>query len=303
MNRRHFIKNLSAVSAATAFVPGYWPFTTDDQTVKITILHTNDTHSRIDPFPADAGKLAGKGGAAARSAYINAVRSREKHTLLLDAGDIWQGTPYFNTYKGRLEFDLMSKMKYDAATLGNHDFDLGLDGLQNQWDRAHFPFICTNYDFSETAMADMTNKYHVIEKGGIRFGILGLGIQLDGLVPPELHSGVKYLDPVEAANSMAKKLKREMNCDWIIVLSHLGYQYASDKISDRKLAKQSENVDLIIGGHTHTFLEGIQTVQNKSGKKVAINQVGFGGAMIGHIDLWFDRDRKKTFPDCQNCWV
>jgi len=303
MNRRNFIKNLSTASAAYAFFPGFSSLAPYGERVKITILHTNDTHSRIDPFPADAGKLAGKGGAAARSAYINSVRSREKHTLLLDAGDIWQGTPYFNTYKGRLEFDLMSKMKYDAATLGNHDFDLGLEGLQNQWKRAHFPFICTNYDFSDTPLAGMTKKYHIVEKGGIRFGLLGLGIQLEGLVPPDLYGDVKYLDPVIAANSMAKKLKREMDCDWIIALSHLGYHYASDKISDRRLAQQSENIDLIIGGHTHTFLEKIQTVLNKNGKKVAINQVGFGGAMIGHIDLWFDRDRKKTYPDCQNCWV
>jgi len=303
MDRRYFLKKAGAASASLAIGAGLWPFQPDAKSVKITLLHTNDTHSRIDPFPADAGNLAGKGGAAARANYIRSVRSREKHTLLLDAGDIWQGTPYFNTYKGRLEFELMSKMKYDAATLGNHDFDLGIEGLLKQWKFAQFPFVCTNYDFSDTGLRGLLKKYLVLERGGIRFGILGLGIQLKGLVPDDLYKGVRYLDPLAEANKMAKKLKRKLNCDFIIALSHLGYRYQSDKISDRKLAKDSEYIDLILGGHTHTFLEGVQTVTNRKGYKVAINQVGFGGAMIGHIDLWFDALGKKRMPNCQNCWV
>jgi len=303
LKRRKFLNHLGAISAGYAFGGGYFPRNLAEDTIKITVLHTNDTHSRIDPFPDHAGKLAGKGGAAARSAYINKVRSKENHVLLLDAGDIWQGTPYFNEYQGQLEFDLMSKMKYDAATLGNHDFDLGIDGLIKQWQHAHFPFVCSNYDFSDTALTGLTQDYFVIEKSGIRIGVVGLGIQLEGLVPAKLFSGLKYLDPIETANKMAKKLKRDMNCDFIIALSHLGYQYKSKKVSDRKLARHSENLDLIIGGHTHTFLNGIQTVKNKNGEKVAINQVGYGGAMIGHIELWFDAKKKKRSKVCQNCWV
>jgi 5'-nucleotidase len=303
MKRRKFLNHLGAISTGLVCGGSFLPKSFTEDTVKVTILHTNDTHSRIDPFPDYAGKLAGKGGAAARSAYIKAVRSNEEHVLLLDAGDIWQGTPYFNTYKGRLEFELMSKMKYDAATLGNHDFDLGIEGLKAQWDVADFPFICTNYDFSDTALEGLTQNYIIIKKSKIKIGILGVGIQLDGLVPDSLFSGLRYLDPVQQANHMARKLKRDMDCDFVITLSHLGYQYTSDKISDRKLARHSEYIDLIIGGHTHTFLDGIQVVKNKKGEDVAINQVGHGGAMIGHIDLWFDGNKKKRSKDCQNCWV
>jgi 5'-nucleotidase len=303
INRRQFLRQFSHISAGIALAPTYWPILGSDETVKITILHTNDTHSRIDPFPRDAGKLAGKGGVAARSAFINRIRSEEKHLILLDSGDIWQGTPYFNAYEGRLEFKLMSQMRYDAATLGNHDFDLGLDGLKKQRSHAKFPFVCTNYDFSDTQLAGLSRKYEIIEKEGVRIGILGLGIELDGLVPYANFRGLQILNPLTEANNWAKKLKREKNCDWVIVLSHLGYEYASDKVSDRKIARDSEHIDLILGGHTHTFLDGIQTVANKKGKAVAINQVGFGGAMVGRIDLWFDKKRKKTYPICQNCWV
>lgn len=302
-HRREFLRQFSQISAGLALAPGYWPILRTGETEKITILHTNDMHSRIDPFPKGAGKLAGKGGAAARSAFIERVRSEEKHVILLDSGDIWQGTPYFNAYEGRLEFELMSQMRYDAATLGNHDFDLGLDGLKKQRAYARFPFICTNYDFSDTQLAGLCQKYEIITKGRIRIGIIGLGIDLAGLVPHENFRGLQIFDPVIEANRWAKKLKREKNCDWVIALSHLGYEYASDKISDRKLARKSEDIDLILGGHTHTFLDGIQTIVNKKGKAVAINQVGFGGAMVGRIDLWFNKKRKKTHPVCQNCWV
>jgi 5'-nucleotidase len=275
-----------------------------EEVVKISILHTNDVHSRIEPFPDNAGRLANKGGAARRAAYIKAVRNKEPNVLLLDAGDIWQGTPYFNEFKGRLEFELMSRMKYDAATLGNHDFDLGLEGLMKQWGNADFPFICSNYDFKDTPLNGKTLPYKVFELQEIKIGVIGLGIELEGLVSNRLYGETQYLDPVKQANKWSKRLKKELDCDFVIALSHLGMAYeGSDKISDVRLVPQTKYIDLVLGGHTHTFLNRPKVVSNKKGYGVAINQVGYGGAMIGRIDLYFDIETRKRTTSCQNCWL
>ena len=301
-DRRKFLKRTA--QAATLAGLGTLPFPDMETAQKLVILHTNDVHSRIEPFPESAGHLAGKGGAARRSAYIKAVRERNPYVLLLDSGDIWQGTPYFNVFKGGLEFELMSQMKYDASTLGNHDFDLGMEGLLQQWPKAKFPFICTNYDFSNTPLAGKTYKYRILQKGKLRIGLLGLGIKLKGLVPEDLFGGTRYLDPLTSINHWAKHLKLEEKCDYIIVLSHLGLSYRSNgKISDIRLVPQTKYVDLVLGGHSHTFLEQPVVVPNKNGTAVAINQVGFGGAMMGHLELTFDTSRKKKRVNCQNCWL
>ena len=275
-----------------------------EEVVKITILHTNDVHSRIEPFPEGAGRLSGKGGAARRAAYINKVRAYEPNVLLLDAGDIWQGTPYFNVFEGRLEFELMSKMKYDAATLGNHDFDLGLDGLIEQWGKADFPFICSNYDFDKTPLQGKTQPYQIFTFNEVRIGVIGLGIELKGLVPDKLFGGTRYLDPVDRANYWSKYLKKEKDCDFVIALSHLGLSYENlSIISDEKLVPQTKYLDLVLGGHTHSFLPEPILVDNAKGNAVAINQVGYGGAMMGRIDLFFDKKSKKRSTSCQNCWL
>ncbi len=271
--------------------------------VKLTILHTNDVHSRIEPFPMDGGKRQGLGGAAKRAALIRKIRSNSDHVLLLDAGDIFQGTPYFNFFGGELEFKLMSEMGYDAATIGNHDFDAGIDGLHKQLSHARFPMINCNYDFRDTLMEGNVLPYKIFEKGGLKIGVLGIGIELDGLVPQNLYGKTTYLDPIENANRVALHLKKEADCDYVICLSHLGYKYETDKISDQVFAKESRHIDLILGGHTHTFMDRPETAKNADGKPVLINQAGWAGIMLGQLDVYFERNKKTHCSFCENITI
>jgi 5'-nucleotidase len=208
--------------------------------VKITILHTNDVHSHVDPFPDNDPKYAGLGGAVRRAALIKKIRSEEKNVLLFDVGDIFQGTPYFNMYGGELEFKLMSMMQYDASTIGNHDFDNGLDGLVKQLPHANFPFINCNYDFSDTPLSGKIIPHKIYFKDGIKIGVFGLGIELDGLVDKRMSGNTKYLNPIEKAAESAHFLKNEQKCDLVICLSHLGYKYENKKVSDLSLIHISE---------------------------------------------------------------
>ena len=256
----------------------------------LTILHTNDQHSRIEPFDQNAGRNAHKGGFARRAELISRIRREEKGVLLLDSGDIFQGTPYFNMFGGALEFKLMSMMGYDAATMGNHDFDNGLEGFVKVLPEAKFPFITSNYDFSNTLVEGRTEPYRVVERNGLRIGLLGLGIELEGLVGKKQFGETKYLDPVEMANHYAALLKTEKKCDLVVCLSHLGYRYRdSTQISDVVLAERTKGIDLILGGHTHTFLPEPQNLINAAGTQVLVNQVGFAGLMLGRLDYTFDR--------------
>ena len=261
---------------------------------KLVILHTNDTHSNIEPFPANHNKYPNRGGVARRFKMIQEVREKEENILLLDAGDIFQGNPYFNKYKGHLEMRLMAEMEYDVATLGNHDFDIGIDGFMSAYTKANFPFVNCNYDFGTTEMAKVVKPYEIINKGKLKIGILGVGVELDGLVPRPCYEGVTYNDPIAAANNSAKILK-EKGCDLIICLSHLGYDYDDkNKVSDLKLASLSSDIHLIIGGHTHTFLEEPTVVTNKVGTPVLVNQVGFAGLNLGRIEIQFDKGKKSA---------
>jgi 5'-nucleotidase len=264
-----------------------------EEEIKITILHTNDVHSRIEPFPDTDPKWPGLGGVARRAALINKIRKEEKHVLLLDAGDIFQGTPYFNVYGGELELKLMSQMGYDAGTIGNHDFDNGLDGLVKQLPHATFPLLCTNYDFSNTVMKGKTIPYKIFTKGGVRIGVFAVCIELDGLVDRRMYGDTVYTDPLAAAAKYAHLLKQEEKCDLVICLSHLGYSYKDKKVSDVVLAEQSKNIDLIIGGHTHTLLEKPVPVKNSDGKEVLIAQVGWAGIRLGKIDFIFQKKSRK----------
>lgn len=304
LNRREFLKYSallgSGIVAGPSLVSAGELF---DLPYRITILHTNDTHSRIDPFPMDGGRNQGLGGVAARSHLVRTIRMQEEHVLLLDAGDIFQGTPYFNLYKGEPEIRSMSSMGYDAATIGNHDFDAGLDNLRDQLNHhAAFPMIISNYDFSGTAMEDRYIPYKIFKKGRLKVGVTGVGIELKGLVPENLYGKTQYLSPIEKANEYAGLLKQR-GCDLVVCLSHLGYKYSEDKVSDVTLAKESRDIDLIIGGHTHTFLEKPEIIKNKIGHDVIVNQVGWAGIQLGRLDFIFEKKTGKKLVNSENILV
>ena len=285
-NRRHFIKQSGLGAIGLSLIPQISFGNNKD--IKLTILHTNDMHSHIHPFTS--GRNKGLGGMAQRAALIKQIRKQEEHVLLLDAGDIFQGTPYFNIYGGELEFKLMSEMKYDAVTLGNHDFDNGLEGLKKQLPHANFPFLIANYDFSDTILKNTFKPYKVFRKGDLKIGVFGIGIELDGLVPKKLYQNTVYQDPISTANHYANLLKQKERCDLVICLSHLGFKYKGEKISDMTFAGQTRDIDLIIGGHTHTFLKKPVKQLNLDQKEVLINQVGWAGINIGKIDYHFSQN-------------
>lgn len=295
MKRRDFIQKTAAGSALVLGGLSLSSFTAPD-VKKITILHTNDVHSHIDPFPADDPKYPNMGGAARRSAVIQQIRQENPNTLLLDAGDIFQGTPYFNFYGGKLEFRLMSMMQYDLATMGNHDFDNGLEGFKKQLPHASFDFVSANYDFKNTILDGLVKPYKTFVKDGIKIGVFGLGIELTGLVEKKNYKETVYIDPLTVAQDMARILRHTEKCQLVICLSHLGFMYKDEpsKISDLTLARNTKDIDLIIGGHTHTFLNKPYVEKNSEGKEVLVNQVGCYGLNLGRIDFYFEEGRMSA---------
>lgn len=297
MKRRNFIKKTSA-SLALASIGGLSFKSCETKPKHITILHTNDTHSQIEPFDPNHHKFANKGGVARRASLIEKVRNENPNTLLLDAGDIFQGTPYFNYFGGEIEFKLMSLLKYDAATMGNHDFDNSIEGFHHQLPNASFDFVCANYDFKNTILNTLVKPYKIFFKDGIKIGVFGLGIELHNLVSPELFKETTYLDPIEITKDITRELKENENCDLIICLSHLGYHYKNtQKVSDLKLAAATKDIDLIIGGHTHTFLPKPTLVKNVNKETVIVNQVGAYGVNLGRIDFYFDNQSNKEISN------
>lgn len=299
MDRKKFLKTVSGGALGLTLAPNLLSASPlnlfdDPKETKITILHTNDQHSRIEPFEASYSRNPNQGGFARRAALIQKIREQEQNVLLLDSGDIFQGTPYFNFFGGELEFKLMSMMGYDAATMGNHDFDNGLEGFKKVLPNAKFPFVCSNYDFEDTILDGLTQPYKVFNKNGIKIGIFGVGIELKGLVGKKSYGETEYLDPIEIANDHAKLLRNDKKCDLVICLSHLGYEFKDNpnKVSDKILASKTSGIDLILGGHTHTFLPEPQQFLNKDGRNVMVNQVGWAGLLLGKIDFHFDRNKK-----------
>jgi 5'-nucleotidase len=294
MKRREFIEKTAASATLLGLGLSLSSFK-NTETKHLTILHTNDVHSYIDPFPASHPKNPNMGGVSRRAALIESIRKENANVLLLDAGDIFQGTPYFNYYGGEIELKLMSMMQYDLATLGNHDFDNGIDGFYAQLPHAQFDFVSANYDFKNTVLNGLVKPYKIFNKNGIKVGIFGLGIALEGLVDKKNYKETVYYNPLEIAQDITRILKIEQHCDLIICLSHLGYQYKNepDKICDLKLASLTKDIDLIIGGHTHTFLDKPTIIKNIESKDVLVNQTGCYGINLGRIDFYFDTDKNK----------
>lgn len=291
MNRRDFFYNIATGGLVLGTLTSAQK---KENYQKITILHTNDTHSHIDSFSADHSKYANKGGVNRRKAMVDAIRDNEENVLLFDAGDIFQGTPYFNLYGGELELKIMSALKYDAATMGNHDFDAGIEGFHKVLHHANFPFLCANYDFSNTILHQKTIPFKIFIKDKIKIGVFGIGIQLEGLVSKSLYKETKFIDPISTAQKYADILKNELGCNLVICLSHLGYFTKQNKMCDTILAKETNHIDLIIGGHTHSFLPVPEMHKNKDGKAVLINQAGWAGLVLGRVDFYLD---KKGNPD------
>lgn len=285
MNRRIFIKNSATFLASGILVR----FSQALPKVKnsLQIIHTNDFHSRFLPFPANHRRHAKQGGIAGLTTLINTIRNQHEYVCLFDSGDVFQGTPYFNVFKGHPELQWMQRMNYDATTLGNHDFDMGTDHLFSLRKLYHTPTVLLNYNYIREEANNVIEPYKIIKKGPLKIGITGVCIDLVGLQGETNRSSFSYLDPIELVESQVQHLRKKEHCDVVILLSHLGFQYDSEKIDDIKLAQQTAGIDVILGGHTHTFLDEPLVVKNKLGKPVVINQAGWAGLQLGRIQLEF----------------
>lgn len=259
--------------------------------VKLVILHTNDTHSQVEPTQKSALNTSDMGGYARRMGEIKIIREKEKNVVLLDAGDFSQGTPYFNFYNGRIEIDAMNKMGYDAVTLGNHEFDNGIDTLTTILKGAKFPIVSSNYDVSKTPLAKVVKPYFILKRNGIKIGIMALDIDPKSLIIESNYKGLKYIDAVERANEISNLLKKKEKCDVIICLSHLGADSTKTDVNDFEIAHKTRYIDVIIGGHSHSIITKT-TEKNAAGNPIVIAQMGKSGFYLGKIELEFEK--KKT---------
>jgi 5'-nucleotidase len=284
INRRTFLTTSAAFGVTLAGFPRELLKASAADTV-ITILHTNDTHSQIDPLPANDAN-AGKGGVARRATVVKRVRKENPNTLLVDAGDVLQGTPYFNFYKGEVEYKAMSAIGYDVGTLGNHEFDNGVEALAKALTFANFDIVSANYDVKGTVLEQRVKRYVVKTLAGIRVGLFGLGVSPVALITPDNFKGVTYIDPVVAARDVVKKLREEERCALVVCMSHLGYN-ADAKSGDSFVASQVDGIDFIASGHTHTFMKEPVTQTQPCGAKTTIFQVGKSGIYVGRVDFTF----------------
>src|SRR6266850_4924546 len=307
INRRRFLTQSAVFGAALVASPGlrsvlsdrpspivFTPDRAVDETV-ITILHTNDTHSQIDPLPGNDKMYPGKGGVARRATLVKKIRKENRNTLLIDAGDVCQGTPYFNFYKGEVEYRAMSAIGYDVGTLGNHEFDNGVNALAKAYQFANFDIVSTNYDVRGSALERKVKPHVVKEVGGLRIGLFGMGIRPEGLITPDNFKPVKYLDPMGTVRGAVKLLREQERCALVLGMSHLGYypNPQRDEIGDTQVAAQVEGIDFIASGHTHTFMPAPVLQKNPAGKDTIIFQVGRSGIYVGRVDFTL-RDGKVT---------
>lgn len=288
--RRTFLKQIGAALALAAANPSRaaekLAQTVDNKKNKLIILHCSDVHSHIDPLPANSPTYPNCGGYARRQTYIEKTRAEGYETLVLESGDIFEGTPYFNFYHGALEIQLMNRMGIDAVTIGNHEFDLGLDTLCQRIKEANFPFVCANYHFSNQRTSALIKPYKVLEKCGKRIGVFGLGVELKGLVSDSKHDNTKWEDPVQCAQRIADQLRNAEHCDLVIALTHIGI-YDSTKKGDRYLAANTNGIDMILGGHSHTFMDEPLWLSNADGQQVMVYHSGHSGVLLSRIEVDF----------------
>lgn len=287
MNRRRLLITGAALAAATCLPRRLLA----GDTTRVVLLHTNDTHSRLDPFPMDGGRYEGLGGVARRKTLIDRIRKAEPNVLVTDSGDVFQGTPYFNFFGGVPEYEAMSRLGYDLATLGNHDFDSGVDTLKKAMEHATFQFVCANHRITDPALAARVKPYVVKTFGDVRIGVFGLSVAFEGLVAPQLHAGVEYLDVREAARGAVAALRETEKVHAVVALTHLGMTDEPHSPGDVTLAKEVGGIDLILGGHSHSWLKKPKLVTSPGGGTTQIQQVGFAGIWLGRVDLRFEGTR------------
>ena len=288
MKRRSFFKNTAIVAASALVAPQLFAKTVSKRKY-ITILHTNDTHAQFDAFSEDHPLYPARAGVDERDQYFKRVKAEGNSTLILDSGDFFKGTAYFEQYQGLLEVKTMSDLGYDAVGLGNHDFALGLEGLESAISKAKFAVCNSNYRFKNPKLNSLIQPYRIFHQSNVKIGVFGIGISLKGLADESVIQQIEVKDPIQTANQTAKTL-RDLHCDFVICLSQLGYEYpGSNQVSDVQLASQSDEIDLIIGGHTHSVLEQPKQILNKKNKPVIINQVGWGGLNVGRMDFCIDK--------------
>lgn len=254
---------------------------------QLVILHTNDTHSTVMPLSENLNDTmkAGRGGFLRRIAMVKEERTKDPDLLLFDSGDFSQGSPYYTLYKGDVEVRLMNRMDYDAATVGNHEFDFGLENMARIFRMAKFPIVCANYDFTGTPVEGTVRPYVVLERKGLRIGVFGLSPRLDGLVSEENYRGVTFTDPIEKAREVAGLLRNEEHCDVVVCLSHLGWQQTKPDVDDSTLIAATRDIDIVLGGHSHTYFKELEWVNNADGTPVPVDQNGKHGIFVGRIVL------------------
>lgn len=256
----------------------------------LEVLHTNDTHSCIMPLNPNLADtaVAGRGGFLRRVAMIKEERAKNPDLLLIDSGDFSQGSPFYTMFKGDVEVGLMNLMGYDAVTIGNHEFDFGMENMARIFKMAKFPVVCANYDFTGTCVEGLVKPYVIIKRNGLKIGLFGLSPQLEGLVDLSKCKGVTYLDPVEVGNRVAAELKHDKRCDIVICVSHLGW-LRPDEMGDQKLLASSKDIDLVLGGHSHSYFKDLRYVNNANGKAVPVDQNGKNAMYVGKLTLSFDK--------------
>ena len=259
----------------------------------LTILHTNDTHSTVMPLNRNLADtmLADRGGYLRRIAMLNEERQKDPDLLLFDSGDFSQGSAYYSMFQGDVEIGLMNLMHYDAATIGNHEFDFGLDNMVRIFKQANFPIVCSNYDFANTELKDIVKPYIIIKRKGVKIGVFALCPPLEGLVFTKNYEPLRFLDPIEVTNKMVNLLKREKKCDMIICISHLGWERS--EYPDERVIQNTQGIDLILGGHTHTYFDKLEYVNDKAGKPVAVDQNGKHAVFVGKLLLSLNKSRRR----------